>query len=87
LRLGFVGVAVGMLHLLVYTPLLWLLAGWLLGILRAIHNRKLRAIVAATMVIALLAIGFAPIHGIGHDRVSGKSAYGLYLSLLTKHTV
>jgi hypothetical protein len=87
LRLGYVGLAVDAVHLLVYAPLIWLLAGWLLGVLGAIHNRRLRSFAAAILVAGLVAAGFAPIHGIGHDHVPGRSAYSMYFSLVTEHRV
>ena len=83
LRLGYFGF-VHAVHLLIYAPLLWLLAGWLLNIVHAFQTRKGRRVAAGVVVVVLLAMGFAPIHVLSHGREPGKSAYSLYFSILTK---
>jgi hypothetical protein len=87
LRVGYLGLIVQGLHLLIYAPLLWLLAGWLLGIVQAFQGRIARRIAACLIVVVLLAMGRAPIYFISHGHEPGKSAYGLYISMVMKRQV
>ena len=74
----------GGVHCVVYSPILFF-ASRRVATLLARQPEYQQRYLLATLVVALLLLGFVPMYGISHGSIQFRSAYSLYWLVLQKH--